>query len=246
MNQLCEMKGINREFSDARTPQQNGIAERKNRTLIEAARTMLADSLLPTTFWAEAINTACYRPFGHPVTILNTLDHLGKFEGKTDEGFLVGYSVNSKAFRVFNTRTKKVEENLHIKFLENKPNVTGSGLEWLFDIDSLTKSMNYEPVFIGNQTNDDAGPKSSDDEFVDDARKKNDAQYPAQDGDKNGHEKDVRDQEEALRKQLDQETKRLVGYGEATITNSLILIFRGAYDDEMWVQRLTSTIWKPQ
>ncbi|GJT37862.1 retrovirus-related pol polyprotein from transposon TNT 1-94 [Tanacetum coccineum] len=174
MNQFCQMKGIKREFSVARTPQQNGVAERKNRTLIEAARTMLADLLLPTTFWAEAINTACYvqnrvlitkpqnktpyeiligrppnldfmRPFGCPVTILNTLDHLGKFEGKADEGFLVGYSVNSKAFRVFNTRTRKVEENLHIKFLENKSNVAGSGPEWLFDIDSLTKSMNYEP-----------------------------------------------------------------------------------------------------
>ncbi|GJZ58254.1 putative ribonuclease H-like domain-containing protein [Tanacetum coccineum] len=60
MNQFCQMKGIKREFSVARTPQQNGVAERKNRTLIEAARTMLADSLLPTTFWAEAINTACY------------------------------------------------------------------------------------------------------------------------------------------------------------------------------------------
>ncbi|GJT39087.1 putative ribonuclease H-like domain-containing protein [Tanacetum coccineum] len=186
MNQFCQMKGIKREFSVARTPQQNGVAERKNRTLIEAARTMLADSLLPTTFWAEAINIACYvqnrvlvtkphnktpyelligrppnldfvRPFGCPVTILNTLDHLGKFEGKVDEEFLVGYSVNSKAFRVFNTRTRKVEENLHIKFLENKSNVAGSGPKWLFDIDSLTKSMNYEPVTAGNQTNDDAG-----------------------------------------------------------------------------------------
>ncbi|GJZ06542.1 putative ribonuclease H-like domain-containing protein [Tanacetum coccineum] len=163
MNQFCEMKGIKREFSVARTPQQNGVAERKNRTLIEAARTMLADLKLPTTFWAEAVNTACYvqnrvlvikphnktpyellngrppvisfmRPFGCPVTILNTLDHLGKFDGKADEGFFVGYSVNSKAFRVFNSRTRIVEETLHITFLENKPNVTGSGPEWLFDI----------------------------------------------------------------------------------------------------------------
>ena len=54
------MKGIKREFSVPRTPQQNGVAERKNRTLIEAARTMLADSKLPTTFWAKAVNTACY------------------------------------------------------------------------------------------------------------------------------------------------------------------------------------------
>ncbi|GJY63537.1 ribonuclease H-like domain-containing protein [Tanacetum coccineum] len=72
-----------------------------------------------------------------------------------DEGFLVGYFINSKAFRVFNTRTRKVEENLYINFLENKPNVAGSGPEWLFDIDSLTKSMNYEPVTTGNQTNSD-------------------------------------------------------------------------------------------
>ncbi|GKF70252.1 putative ribonuclease H-like domain-containing protein, partial [Tanacetum coccineum] len=57
MNQFCEMKGIKREFSVARTPQQNDIAERKNKTLIEAARTMLVDSKFPTTFWAEAVNT---------------------------------------------------------------------------------------------------------------------------------------------------------------------------------------------
>ncbi|GJR69794.1 putative ribonuclease H-like domain-containing protein [Tanacetum coccineum] len=53
-------KGIKQEYSNARTPQQNGVAERMNKTLIEAARTMLADSLLPTTFWAEAVSTACY------------------------------------------------------------------------------------------------------------------------------------------------------------------------------------------
>ncbi|GJT87699.1 putative ribonuclease H-like domain-containing protein [Tanacetum coccineum] len=190
MNQFCEMKGSKREFSVARTPQQNEVAERKNRTLIEAARTMLADSKLPTTFWAEAVNTACYvqnrvlvikphnktpyelflgrkpalsfmRPFGCPVTILNTLDHLGKFDGKADEGFFVGYSVNSKAFRVFNSRTRIVEENLHITFLENKPTIAGSGPEWLFDIDTLTKSMNYKPVVAGNQTNGNAGTKES-------------------------------------------------------------------------------------
>ncbi|GKE01376.1 putative ribonuclease H-like domain-containing protein, partial [Tanacetum coccineum] len=127
MNQFCGMKGIKREFSVSRTSQQNGVAERKNMTLIEAARIMLADSLLPTTFLAEAVNTACYvqnrvlvtkphnktpyelllgrppsisfmRPFGCPMTILNTLDPLGKFDGKADEGFFVGYSINSKAF----------------------------------------------------------------------------------------------------------------------------------------------------
>ncbi|GJW83513.1 ribosomal RNA small subunit methyltransferase [Tanacetum coccineum] len=96
------------------------------------------------------------RPFGCPVTILNTLDPLGKFDGKADEGFLVGYSINSKAFRVFNTRTRKVEENLHITFLENLTYVSGSGPDWLFDIDLLTNSMNYKPVTAGNQTNRNA------------------------------------------------------------------------------------------
>ncbi|GKC80795.1 putative ribonuclease H-like domain-containing protein [Tanacetum coccineum] len=190
MNQFCKMKGIKREFSVARTPQQNGVAERKNRTLIKAARTMLADSKLLTTFWAEAVNTACYvqnrvfvikphnktpyelflgrkpalsfmRPFGCPVTILNTLDHLGKFDGKADEGFFVGYSTNSKAYRVFNYRTRIVEENLHVKFSEETPNIAGNGLNWLFDIDALTISMNYKPVVAGNQTNGNAGTKEN-------------------------------------------------------------------------------------
>nr|GEX96717.1 hypothetical protein [Tanacetum cinerariifolium] len=118
-----ELLGIKREFSVPRTPQQNSIAERKNRTLIEVARTMLADTFLPIPSWAEAVNTACYvqnrvlvtkphnktpyellhgrtpsigflRPFGCLVTILNTLDSLGKFNGKVDKGFLVGYSNN--------------------------------------------------------------------------------------------------------------------------------------------------------
>ncbi|GJT23828.1 putative ribonuclease H-like domain-containing protein [Tanacetum coccineum] len=190
MNQFCEMKGIKREFSIARTPQQNDVAERRNKTLIEAARTMLVDSKLPTTFWAEAVNTACYvlnrvlvikphnktpyelirgrtplidfmKPFGCPVTILNTRDHLGKFDGKADEGFFVGYSVVSKAMRVFNKRTRIVEETLNIRFLENTPNVTGNGPDWLFDVDSLTISMNYVPVVAGNQTNGIAGTRDN-------------------------------------------------------------------------------------
>nr|GEZ73290.1 retrovirus-related Pol polyprotein from transposon TNT 1-94 [Tanacetum cinerariifolium] len=156
MNQFYEMKGIKRELSVVRTPQQNGIAERKNRLLIEAAQTMLADLKLPTTFLAEAVNTACYvqnrvlvikphnktpyelflgrkhalsfmRPSGYPVTILNTIDHLGKFDGKADEGFFIGYSTNSKAFKVFNNRTRIVKENLHVKISENTPNIARSG-----------------------------------------------------------------------------------------------------------------------
>nr|GFA07351.1 ribonuclease H-like domain-containing protein [Tanacetum cinerariifolium] len=117
--------GIKKEFSVPRTPQQNGIAERKNRTLIEAARTLL--------------KIGC------------------KFQGKVDEGFLIGYSVCSKAFRVFNSRTRIVQETLHVNFMENKPNVAGSGPAWLFDIDSLTQTMNYHPVLTENQSNTHAG-----------------------------------------------------------------------------------------
>nr|GEU34543.1 retrovirus-related Pol polyprotein from transposon TNT 1-94 [Tanacetum cinerariifolium] len=189
MNESCTKKEIRREFSNARTPQQNGVAERRNRTLIKAARTMLADAKLPVTFWAEAVNTACYvqdmvlenksqnktpyelfnsripaigflRPFGCHVMILNTLDHLGKFDAKGDEGYFVGYSLSSKAFRVFNKRTKKVEENLHVDFLENKLIKKGAGPYWLFDIDTLTNSMNYVPVVVaGTSSTNISGTK---------------------------------------------------------------------------------------
>ncbi|GJX21025.1 hypothetical protein Tco_0223702 [Tanacetum coccineum] len=79
-----------------------------------------------------------------------------------DEGFFVGYSLNSKAFRVFNSRTRIMEENLHIRFSESTPNVVGSGPDWLFDIDALTRIMNYEPIVAGTQSNGFAGTKPSD------------------------------------------------------------------------------------
>nr|GEZ61800.1 hypothetical protein [Tanacetum cinerariifolium] len=161
----------------------NGI-EFKNANLNQFCG--LKDSLLLIPFWAEAVNTACYvqnrvlvtkphhktpyellhsrlpsigfmRPFGCPVTILNTLDPLGKFQGKVDEGFLIGYSVCSKAFRVFNSRTRIVQETLYVHFMENKLNVAGSGLAWLFDMDSLFQTMNYHTVLAENQTNSNAG-----------------------------------------------------------------------------------------
>nr|GEZ92544.1 hypothetical protein [Tanacetum cinerariifolium] len=78
----------------------------------------------------------------------NVVDHLGKFDGKADEGFFIGYFLNSRAFRVFNSRTRIVKENLHIRFSESTPNVVGSGLNWLFDIDALTRTMNYESFFV--------------------------------------------------------------------------------------------------
>ncbi|GJZ06233.1 putative ribonuclease H-like domain-containing protein [Tanacetum coccineum] len=227
--EFCGSKGIKREYSNARTPQQNGVAKRKNMTLIEAARTMLADSFLPNTFWAEAVSTACYvlnrvlvtkphnktpyelltgkipiisyiRPFGCHVTILNTIDHLGKFARKSDEGFLVGYSLQSKAFRVYNLETKRVEENLHITFLENKLNVAGKGPTWLFNLDYLTDSMNYQPVRSENQANKHAGPQEAN----------------------HNAEKDANKAAEALRKEFAQETENLIiqaGVAKASSTN---------------------------
>ncbi|GKF67799.1 ribonuclease H-like domain-containing protein, partial [Tanacetum coccineum] len=105
--ELCGSKGIKMEYSNARTPQQNGVAERKNMTLIEAAKTMLVDSTAcyvrnrvlvtkshnktPYELVTGKIPIISYiRPFECHVTILNTIDHLGKFDGKSDEGFLVG------------------------------------------------------------------------------------------------------------------------------------------------------------
>ncbi|GKD73353.1 retrovirus-related pol polyprotein from transposon TNT 1-94, partial [Tanacetum coccineum] len=86
----------------------------------------------------------------------------GKFDGKADEGFFVGYSTNSKAFRVFNSRTSIIEENMHVQFSENTPNIARSGPNWLFDIDALTNSINYKPVVAGNQSNGKASTKACD------------------------------------------------------------------------------------
>nr|GEX01379.1 hypothetical protein [Tanacetum cinerariifolium] len=162
MNDFYSKKGIKREFSNARTPQQNGVAERRNRTLIEAARTMLVDAKLHVTFWAEAVNIACYvqnrvlvnksknktpyelfngrtpaigflKPFGCHVMILNTLDNLGNFDAKGDE-----------------------------EFLENKLIEKGAGPNWLFDIDTLTNSMNYVPMVVaGTSSTNFSGTKDA-------------------------------------------------------------------------------------
>ncbi|GKB50620.1 hypothetical protein Tco_0901373 [Tanacetum coccineum] len=110
------------------------------------------------------------RPFGCPLTILNTLDPLGKFDGKSDEGYLLGYSTTSNALRVYKKRTKRVEENLHIDFLEDQPNVAGSGPDWMFDLDFLTNTMNYIPVSVENQVNVDADKDVQD--SADDAERK--------------------------------------------------------------------------
>nr|GEV41000.1 hypothetical protein [Tanacetum cinerariifolium] len=147
LNQFCGIKGIKRESSVPRTPQQNGIAEKKNRTLIEAAKTMLADLLLPIPCWTEAVNTAY---------------SLGKFDGKVVEGFLVGYYVSSNAFRVFNSRTRIVQVTLHVNFLENKPNVADAafdGKEPKFDEKKPESEVNVSPSSIAQSNKQDDKPK---------------------------------------------------------------------------------------
>ena len=128
---FCNENGISHTFSSLRIPQQNGVVERKNKTLVKMARTMLHEYNLPLYFWAKAVNTSCYisnrvfkrpisnktsyelwnnrkpkisylRVFGCKCFILNTKDNLDKFDSKADEGIFLGYSTSSKAYRVFN------------------------------------------------------------------------------------------------------------------------------------------------
>nr|GEW87384.1 putative ribonuclease H-like domain-containing protein [Tanacetum cinerariifolium] len=148
LNQFCGMKRIKREFSVARTPQHNGIAERKNKTLIEAHRTMLADSLLPILFWDEAVNMPAMFKIG--VFLWWGKDNKAKVACMVVQE--VGLEVGVRS-----SRTRIVQETLHINFLENQSNVAGSGPTWLFDIDTLTQSMNYQPVVARNQPNSNAG-----------------------------------------------------------------------------------------
>nr|GEW13096.1 hypothetical protein [Tanacetum cinerariifolium] len=148
LNQFCGLKGIKKEFKAVNT-----ACYVQNRVLVTKHHNKTPYELLH----GRTPSIGFMRPFGCPVTILNTLDPLGKFQGKVHEGFLVGYHVCSKAFRVFNSRTHIIQDTLHVNFLENKPNVAGTGLTWLFDIDSLTRTMNYQPIHAGNQTNSGVG-----------------------------------------------------------------------------------------
>nr|GEV54806.1 retrovirus-related Pol polyprotein from transposon TNT 1-94 [Tanacetum cinerariifolium] len=93
------------------------------------------------------------KPFRCQVTILNTSDHLGKFEGKANDGFLIGYAAHSNAYRVYNLSSKKVGEKLNLRYLEDKPNVQGMGQDLYFDLDYLTDSLGY----TGFKTNPPAG-----------------------------------------------------------------------------------------
>ncbi|KAJ9535928.1 hypothetical protein OSB04_un000908 [Centaurea solstitialis] len=137
--------GITQTFSAARTPEQNGVVERRNRTLVEAARSMLAESQLPQYLWAEAVNTACYtqnrsiihrrfgktpyhilfgrvpsvghfKVFGCKCFVLNESENRGKFGPKSDELIFVGYSESSIAYRVLNKQKRVVSESINVRF----------------------------------------------------------------------------------------------------------------------------------
>ena len=148
LNDYCADKGISRQYSAPRTPQQNGVVERKNRTLIEAARTMLSESRLPLYFWAEAVNTACYtqnrtlinkdlmktpyeimnnkKPtlkyfhvFGAKCFVLKDGDeHRGKFEAKAHEAIFVGYG--RRSYRVYIIDQQVVKESVNVTFDDTK------------------------------------------------------------------------------------------------------------------------------
>ncbi|CAA7027778.1 unnamed protein product [Microthlaspi erraticum] len=144
-DKFCESQGIHHQYSAPRTPQQNGVVERKNRTLQDMARAMIHGKGVPERFWAEAINTACYvinrvyvrmgtnktpyeiwkgkKPnlsyfhvFGCTCYIYNDKDQLGKFDARSDEGFFLGYSPNSVAYRVYNKRSKMIVESVNVVF----------------------------------------------------------------------------------------------------------------------------------
>ncbi|KAI3786627.1 hypothetical protein L1987_40450 [Smallanthus sonchifolius] len=171
METFCQKLGIHHEFSAPYVPQMNGVAERKNRTLIEAARTMLADSNLPVQFWNEAIANACYtlnrvlvvkrhdktcfellhrrkpnlqylEPFGAPCTMLKKDAH-GKFNEKVEEGYFLGYSTPNK--RVYNKASGNVEEWYHVDVQKYTSPAAGKGLPWMFDYEELFASFNLPP-----------------------------------------------------------------------------------------------------
>ncbi|GJY82653.1 retrovirus-related pol polyprotein from transposon TNT 1-94 [Tanacetum coccineum] len=149
LNAFFKEEGIEHQTSTPRTPEQNGVVERRNRTLVEAARTMLSASKLPLFFWAEAIATACYtqnrsiiipthektayhiindrKPsikhlhiFGCTCYLTRDGENLDKMKEKGDSCILVGYSTQSKGYRVYNKRTRLIVESIHLRFDEIK------------------------------------------------------------------------------------------------------------------------------
>ncbi|GJS18352.1 putative ribonuclease H-like domain-containing protein [Tanacetum coccineum] len=115
MSEYYEGVGIFHQKSVPRTPQQNGVVERRNRTLVEAARTMMIFSKAPMFLWAEAVATALFGALCYPT---NDSEDLGKFQAKADIGIFVGYAPSRKGYRIYNKRTRRLMETIHVTFDE--------------------------------------------------------------------------------------------------------------------------------
>ncbi|GJR02837.1 retrovirus-related pol polyprotein from transposon TNT 1-94 [Tanacetum coccineum] len=117
---FCDEKGISKKISSPYTPEQNGVAERKNKTLIEVARTMLLGSVFSKQYWNEAVATCLLHSKQiHYFYIYKHKYYLAKFDEKADDGYFLGYSLVSKAFRVFSIRKQQTEETYNITFDES-------------------------------------------------------------------------------------------------------------------------------
>jgi hypothetical protein len=205
---FIEEEGIKHEFSSPCTPQQNGVVERKNRTLLDMTRTMLDEYKTPDRFWAEAINTACYsinrlylhrilkktsyelltgkkpnvsyfRIFGSKCFILVKRGRKSKFAPKAVEGFLLGYDSNTREYRVFNKSTGIVEVSCDIVFDETN----GSQVEQ-FDLDELDDEE-APCVALRNMSIGDVCPKEFEEpiQAQDQPSSSNQASPPTQDED---------------------------------------------------------------
>ncbi|GJR31312.1 retrovirus-related pol polyprotein from transposon TNT 1-94 [Tanacetum coccineum] len=140
LREFYENVGISHQTSVARTPQQNDVVERRNQTLVEAARTMLIFSKAPLFLWAEAINTA-YN------------EDLGKLDAKADIGIFLGYMPAKKVFRIYNKRTHKIIETIHVTFDEliamaSKQFSSGPGLHFM---NPATSSSGLVPNTVSQQ-----------------------------------------------------------------------------------------------
>ena len=185
---FLDKHGIKHEFSSPYAPQQNGVVERKNRTLIEMARTLLDEYKTSPRFWAEAVNTAChsinrlylhpllkktpyelltnkkptvsyFRVFGCKCYILKKGQRLSKFEAKSDVGIFLGYSTNSHAYRVFNTSTKVVEESMDVDFDES---YGSQGEQVANDVGSRNILKKSTGEFKPTEKNESNSPEDSD------------------------------------------------------------------------------------
>ncbi|KAA0053320.1 gag-pol polyprotein [Cucumis melo var. makuwa] len=156
LNNFCLPEGIHHEFTAPITPQQNGVVERKNRTLQETARAMIHAKTLPLNFWAEAVNTACHIHTG-TCYILADREYHRKWDVKSDKGIFLGYSQNSRAYRVFNIKLGTVMETINVVVNDFESNVNQ------FNIEDDETSVMYDVIatLLQKMPKDDSQPDST-------------------------------------------------------------------------------------